>query len=647
MPKMSWMRTALAVTGEGKRLAPGGRLGTLIAVMSVVLTLMIAWYALYMPVSEHKQISYFLTLIFPIGFLTTTISKRFDRLTVVDYLLAALSFAVGVWYVLNEEKYQAWMRGFSELSQADVAMGIVLIALVIELCRRGTGWGLTSIIVLLLLHVLWGPLIVGSFHHDPISLQYFLDMQTVGTDGIFGGALYVAASYAFLFVLFGSLYTIAGGGELLFDLAAAITGRMVGGPAKACVFSSALYGSVSGSPVADVATTGPVSIPIMKSIGIPAERAAAIEAAASTGGAMLPPVMGAVAFLMADFTGISYSAIAFAAIPAAVLYYVGIFFLVHFDAVRFNVGRLPEERIIGVAKALRRGWHNLIPWAVLIWLLVKGYSPAYIGAGSALAVIVSSWLSRTHAIGPRRFLAACIDTCTNMVPLAAAVAAAGLMIGCIELTGLSGKFTVLLFGLSGGDVVLSLILAAVILVLIGAGAPTTGVYIMGVALIAPVFVVKFGLPVLGVHMFMLFYACMSAVSPPIAVACFTAAAIAGVNPNRIAPLTTKLAIGGFILPFYFIFNPGLLMEGSALQIATDCAFAAIMMLAAIIAVHGWVLQRRVPWWLRLVMAALAAFIINPDPLMQYPAVAAAIVLGGLLWTLAHVAARKTAKAIAG
>jgi TRAP transporter 4TM/12TM fusion protein len=633
----------LAVTGEGIRLSHDRGLGKLIAAMSVLLTLIIAWYALYMPVSEHLQISYFLTFILPIGFLTTTISKSFTRLTVVDYLLAVVSFVVGVWYVLNEDKYQNWMIGFSELSPMDVAVGILLVIIVVELCRRATGWGLTSILVLLMLHVLWGPLISGSFHHDPISLQYFLEMQTVGTDGIFGSALYVGASYAFLFVLFGSLYTIAGGGELLFDLAAAATGRMIGGPAKACVFSSALYGSVSGSPVADVATTGPVSIPIMKSIGIPAERAAAIEAAASSGGAMLPPVMGAVAFLMADFTGISYSAIAFAALPAALLYYVGVFVLVHFDAVRFNVGRLPEERIIGVMAALRRGWHNLIPWAVLIWLLIKGYSPAYIGAGAALAVIVSSWLSKTHAIGPRRFLVACIETCRNIVPLAAAVAAAGLMIGCIELTGLSGKFTVLLFGLSGGDVALSLVIAAVILVLIGAGAPTTGTYIMGVALIAPVFVVKFGLPVLGVHMFMLFYACMSAISPPIAVACFTAAAIAEVNPNKIALLTTKLAIGGFVLPFYFVFNPGLLMEGSALQIVTDCALAVVMMLAAIVAIHGWVLQRRVPWWLRLVMAVLAVLIIDPDSLVQYPAAAAAVALCGLLWAMAHIESRKTAR----
>jgi TRAP transporter 4TM/12TM fusion protein len=597
-----------------------------------------------MPISEHKQVSYFLTLILPIGFLTTTISKRFGRLTPIDYLLALISFGVGVWYVANEEKYQNWMRGFSELSMADVAMGIVLIALIIELCRRATGWGLTAIVILLLLHVVWGPWISGSFHHDPITLQYFLDMQTVGTDGIFGGALSVAASYAFLFVLFGSLYAVAGGGQLLFDLAAAVTGRMVGGPAKACVFSSALYGSVSGSPVADVATTGPVNIPIMKSIGIPAERAAAIEAAASTGGAMLPPVMGAVAFLMADFTGISYSSIAFAAIPAAVLYYFGVYILVHFDAVRFGVGRLPEERIIGVGRALRRGWYNLIPWAVLIWLLVKGYSPAYIGAGSALAVIASSWFSRSHAIGPRRFVTACVDTCMSIVPLAAAVGAAGLMIGCIELTGLSGKFTVLLFGLSGGDLVLSLIMAAIILILIGAGAPTTGVYLMGVALIAPVFVIKFGLPVLAVHMFMLFYACMSAVSPPIAVACFTAAAIAGVNPNRIAPLTTKLAIGGFLLPFYFIFNDGLLMEGDGLRIATDCVLALIMMLAAIIAVHGWVLQRRVPWYLRLILAGLAAGTINPDPAVQYPAAAAALAISVTLWTLAHVKSRRAAKA---
>lgn len=277
---------------------------------------------------------------------------------------------------------------------------------------------------------------------------------------------------------------------------------------------------------------------------------------------------------------------------------------------------------------------------------MKGYSPAYIGAGSALAVIVLSWLSRSHAIGPKRFVAACVETCMSMVPLAAAVAAAGLMIGCIELTGLSGKFTVLLFGLSGGDVVLSLILAAIILVLIGAGAPTTGVYIMGVALIAPVFVVKFGLPVLGVHMFMLFYACMSAISPPIAVACFTAAAIAGVNPNKIAPLTTKLAIGGFLLPFYFVFNPGLLMEGDTFQVVTDCILALIMMLAAIIAVHGWVLKRRVPWWLRLVLAGLTAAIINPDPAVQYPAAAAGLVVSVTIWALAHVQLRRAAKATA-
>ncbi|MGE5538821.1 MAG: TRAP transporter permease [Gemmatimonas sp.] len=616
----------LDAVGETHRVRPAGVTGALIAALSVVAVFLIGWLALFGIATDHLQISLFLTLLLPIAFLTTTAAQGLRRLTLLDYLLAAASAAASAWFAFNEPRYANWMTGFSEPSTGDMVAGLVLLGLSVELCRRAVGFGLTAILFLLLAYTAFGHLITGGFYHGPISFSYFMEMQTIGTDGLFGSPLYVAASYAFLFVLFGNFYVIAGGGRLFFDVAAALTGRMVGGPAKACVVSSGLYGSISGSPVADVATTGPISIPIMRRIGIPAERAGAIEAAASTGGAMLPPVMGAVAFLMSNFTGIPYYLIAFYAYIPALIYYLGVFALVHFEAVRLDLGRVPERDIVGLRRAFLNNWPSLIPIVTLIYLLVSGFSAAYVAAGSAVSVVAASWLSREGAIGPKRFVEACVETCNAMVPLVAAVAAAGIIIGAIELTGLSGKFTLLLFELSGGALVPSLLLAAVVLVLLGMGMPTTGVYIMGIALLAPVFIGKFGLPMMEVHMFMLFYSCMSAITPPVAVAAFAAASIAGANPFKLAPYACKLAVGGFVLPFFFLFNNGVLMQGGLPHIVSNTFVGSALVLTASLVLHGYIERRAMPLWARALLAVAALAMMWPDPAAQYPAVAAAAAL---------------------
>ena len=612
--------------GETRRVRPRGWLAALVALFSIVAAFLITYLALYGVTTQHLQVALFLILLLPIAFVTTTASARHDRLTLLDYMLALTSIACSIWFAVNEPRYANWTTGFSELSAGDVAAGTALLVLCVELCRRSVGIGLTSILLILLAYVAFGPYLSGSFRHPPLSYDYFLEMQVIGTDGIFGTPLYVAASYAFLFVMFGNFYVVSGGGQLFFDVAAALTGRFVGGPAKACVVSSGLYGSVSGSPVADVATTGPVSIPIMKRIGIPAERAGAIEAAASTGGSMLPPVMGAVAFIMSNFTGIPYVQICAYAVLPALGYYLGIYALVHFEAVRLDLGRVPEEQIVGLKRALLGNWTSLVPLMVLIWLLIAGFSAAYVAAGSAVSVIAASWLSPRGAIGPRRFAEACIDTCHSMVPLTAAVAAAGIIIGCIELTGLDGKFTLLLFELSGGLLLPSLLLAGVVLILLGMGMPTTGVYIMGIALLAPVFIGKFGLPVMPVHMFMLFYACMSAITPPVAVAAFAAGSIAGANPFKLAPYACKLAVGGFVLPFFFLFNPGMLMQGTLFAIVSDTLIGAALVLASAIALHGYVRRRPLPLALRAAFVVLAALMGIPNLTLQSGAVAAATAL---------------------
>ena len=628
-PRMGIGR-ALDLIGETHRVRSKGSVGAIVAGLSLVASLGIAWLALYGFVTDHMQIALFLVLMLPISFLTTTSARSVERLTPIDYGLAVLSSLTAAWFAINEPRYANWMTGFSAPLTGDVIAGLLLLTLCIELCRRAVGIGLTAILFALLAYTSFGHFIPGGFYHSPIGLAYFLEMQTIGTDGIFGSPLYVAASYAFLFVLFGNFYVLSGGGRLFFDLAAALTGRMVGGPAKACVVSSGLYGSISGSPVADVATTGPISIPIMKRIGIPAERAGAIEAAASTGGAMLPPVMGAVAFLMSNFTGIPYYLIAFYAYVPALLYYLGVFALVHFEAVRLDLGRLPEDQIVGLRLALVNNWPSLIPIAVLIWLLISGFSAAYVAAGSALSVVLASWLRREGSIGPRRFVEACVETCHAMVPLVAAVAAAGIIIGSIELTGLSGKFTLLLFQLSGGYLIPSLLLAAAVLVLLGMGMPTTGVYIMGIALLAPVFICKFGLPLMQVHMFMLFYSCMSAITPPVAVAAFAAASIAGANPFRLAPYACKLAVGGFVLPFFFLFNDGILMQGDVPKIVSDTIVAAGLVLTCALALHGYVLRRAMPILARIAFIVSAVGMMLPDRLIQGTALVASIALFVLL-----------------
>jgi TRAP transporter 4TM/12TM fusion protein len=618
---------------EGSRHKPGGFWLVLIRAGSVAAALYVLWigalaqifgnWALALGFERfgtwaraftayfHLDISIFIAITFPIAFLTTTARPTRKQLAWTDVALAALSLAVALYYIVLNDKFLNWSRGFSQPTLWDVVVGFALVALVVELCRRSVGWGLTSLVVLLLAFTVFGKWMPGALRHDNFGITYFIEMMTIMENGVFGAPLEVAATYAFLFVLFGSFYEKSGGGQLFFDLASAVTGRMRGGAAKACVTASGLYGSVSGSPTADVATTGPLTIPIMKRMGVPAARAGAIEATASSGGAMLPPVMGAVAFIMSDITGISYASIAWASLLPAMIYYYSIYLLVHNEAVRHNEPRLPEDQIVPLGRALASGWRHLLPLGALIGLLVAGYTPVYVAAGATAAVIVLSWFHRPTAIGPRRFVECCTDTITQLVPLVGAVAAAGVVIGAIEISALAGKFTLLINSISGGYLIPTLILSAVFLVLLGMGMPTPAVYIMGAALLAPVLRGVFQLPEMQVHLFMLYFACLSAITPPVAVANFAAGAIAGVNPMALGPYAVKLAIGGFILPFYFLFNPGLNMQGGVLYILECVLFAVGMCTFASYAMQGFFGTRPIAWPLRVLLFACAVATVSP------------------------------------
>ena len=574
----------------------------------------------------HLDISIFIAITFPIAFLTTTSGPWRKRLAWSDVALAAASLAVALYYIVLNDRFLHWSRGFSQPTTWDIVAGLTLVALVVELARRSTGWGLTTLLLALLAFTVFGRWMPGPLKHDNFSIGYFIEMMTIQENGIFGAPLEVAATYAFLFVLFGNFYNKAGGGQLFFDLASAVTGRMRGGAAKACVTASGLYGSVSGSPTADVATTGPLTIPIMIRQGVPPARAAAIEATSSSGGAMLPPVMGAVAFIMSDITNIPYADIVAASWLPSILYYVAIYILVHNEAVRNREPPMPEDQIVPLGTALARGWRHLLPIGAMMWLLLAGYTPVYVAAGSTAAVIVLSWFSPKSAIGPRRFVECCTETITQVVPLIGAVAAAGAVIGAIEISALAGKFTLVINFLSGGMMVPALLLSGAFLILLGMGMPTPAVYIMGAALLAPVLRGQFDLPEMQLHLFMLFYACLSAITPPVAVANFAAGAIAGVNPMALGPHAVKLAIGGFVVPFFFLFNPGLTVQGSLADILIACLFGTACTVFASFALHGLLGLRTIAWPLRLVLCACTVATIIPRIELQ----AGALVLGALL-----------------
>jgi TRAP transporter 4TM/12TM fusion protein len=650
---------------EGGRHQPGGPWAVVIAVGSVAAALYVLWigaaatlsgeavlsiirsfrpegaleaalqdfarWARAFTVQFHLDISVFIAVTFPIAFLTTTARGSRRRLNWIDVALALASFVIALYYIVDNERFLHWSRGFSRPTLYDTVAGFALIALVVELARRSTGWGLTSVVLLMLAYTFFGHLLPGALKHESYTQRYFIEMTTIMSDGIFGSPLEVAASYVLLFVLFGSFYQQAGGGKLFYELATAVTGKMRGGAAKACISASALYGSVSGSPSADVATTGPLTIPIMKKSGVSAVRAGAIEATASTGGAILPPVMGAVAFIMSDLTNIPYGVIAWAATPASILYYVSLYLLVHIDAIRFGEGALAQEDRVSLRRALINGWVFFLPLVAMVLLLVAGYTPTYVAAGSTLAVIALSWLTPSYAIGPKRFVAACVDTISQLVPLIGAVAAAGLIIGCFEVTGLAGKISLVIYALSFGEMVPSLIVAGAILILLGMGMPTVAVYTLGVALLAPILIGKLGLPVMAVHLFLVFYATLSAITPPVAVANFTAGAIAGANPAALGPYACKLTVGGFMVPFFFLFNPGLLFQGSLAEIVVAFVVGALMVVYGSLALHGWWGKSRIPWLARCMLGAASVAMIHPAPAYQGAATLAGALVLGLLW----------------
>ena len=506
-----------------------------------------------------------------------------------DWLLSGISLIVGGYFLWNADVIAERITLFDPLSLYDSWAATSIILLTIEAMRRSVGLGLTAIVLLFIAYNLFGHFIPGAFGHGHIELAHFLDVSIFTTDGLFGVPLKVAGTYAFLFVLFGSALERCRGSEFFFDLASALTGKTAGGPAKIAVISSGLYGTISGSPTSDVVTTGAITIPIMKRLGYKASFAGGVEVAASTGGSLLPPVMGSAAFIMAEYTGIPYRDIALAAIIPAILFYLPIYFQVHLRAVKTGLKGLRPDEIPGLRKTLSNGWLFILPLIAISWGLLEGYTPAYSAVyGLVVVLLVSTCKSAT-----RLSLTAIYETlavaAARMIPVVGACAAAGLVIGGITMTGLASKFSFLVFTIAGDNLYLSVVVAAVVTILLGLGMPTPSAYILAAVLISPV-LYDFGLPTLPAQFFLFYFAVMSALTPPVAVAAYAASAIANCNPMEIAVNAVKISIGAFVVPFAFLFNNALLLDGSPLEIVVSFCLACFGLASLAIAVEAYIFR---------------------------------------------------------
>ncbi|HEX2553440.1 MAG TPA: TRAP transporter fused permease subunit [Microvirga sp.] len=595
--------------------------------LAVLTALMLLAIAFGVYVERTVALFGFLGAVLAIAFVTTTGNPDRPRTrSPWSWALAAASLAACAYFIVMQPVHEMRLPMIDELTPADIVAGIAICALVLEATRRCIGFTLVALVLIFLAYGIFGHALGGSFSHRSLSTQEILDHLVFSRNGLQGPPLEVAAFLVFVFVLFGALLDRWGGGDFFHDLASAVVGRQVGGPGKVAVVSSGLYGSISGSPTADVVTTGSFTIPLMIRTGLKPAYAGAVEAAASTGGAILPPVMGTAAFLMVDFTGISYGTIVLASLVPALLYYLAVFLSVHLRAHADGLKPMRETGAPTLVAVLRRDWLFFVPIAALVWGVLHLDRPAYAGAIACLTLLPIA-LQRDR--DPRRIAATLVmglrEGMLRIIGVGVACAVAGLVVGTLSMTDLTGKISSGMFALAAGNHLLTLVTATVVIILLGMGMPTPAVYALSAVLAAPA-LLEMGIPLLPAHLFIVYFASMSAITPPVAVAAFAAASIADDNPIRVGLIACRVAFVAFLLPFIFIWNPALLLQGDVMSVALRITSAACAIVAFSAALERYLFGPLTGPWV-LVTAALGVLLIVPQP---WTDVAGLVLFAGLM-----------------
>ncbi|WP_067519072.1 TRAP transporter permease [Endozoicomonas ascidiicola] len=524
----------------------------------------------------------------------------------IDLSLSALAVFAG--YRIVQFDYNDINYLLFGLTTIDLIAGIAFTALLLEACRRTVGWVMVIIATIFLLYSAFGDMLPGALATKAYSLQELVQFQIFSSNGIFGSALGIAATTVFIFVLFGAFLEVTGAGKFFIDLAFAIAGKYRGGPAKAAVIASAGLGSISGSAIANTVTTGSITIPMMKKLGYRPEQAAGIEAAASTGGQIMPPIMGAGAFVMAQFTGIPYSDIMIASIIPALLYFFCTLLYVHIMACKLELKTI--NRTEAVLQVMKQGAHFLIPLALITTLLMMGYSPLLVGVAGCASILITAALRKHSRVNARQIIEGMKSGALLALPISAACGAAGIIVGVVGQTGIGLQFTQFVTALSGGYLFTALLLISLVALILGMGLPVTAAYIV-LAVIAVPLLGDFGLPLLTSHLIIFWLSQTSNVTPPIALAAFAGAGVANANPMKSSIEAFKLAAGLFVIPLMMAYTGLINTSDDSLELIISAIQTLSVIVGMAMAIEGYLLTRLSIIERLLSTASLPILLFNP------------------------------------
>lgn len=582
-----------------------------VTILSVTLCVFEMYTAFWGLLPGMQQTALHYALVAAIGFLLNPISKEgklWGRL--LDALLAAVIIACMMYIFVNNVPIMLRFAQVDKVSNLQLALGTITTLMVIELTRRTLGWALPIIALIFVAYAFVGPHLGGVLYYRGISFERFIEQMYLTTTAIFGEPMKISATYVFLFVLFGAFLEISGAGEFFMEISKSMVGRFRGGPGLMAVISSALMGTISGSAVANVATTGSFSIPMMQRSGYENNYAGGVVAVASAGGQILPPVMGSAAFIMAEYLGVTYGdIIRFAAIPA-ILYFAAVFIQVYFTARKENLQGTPASEIKKAIPVLLESGYLALPLLGIIYMLVSGYSAMRSGFIGIILIVAFSALKKKTRIGPKKILKAMLSAGKSIIAVASACACAGIIISVVSFSGLGLKFSSAVLALSNNILSLALVFTMLSSIVLGMGLPTTASYIIQATLTAPA-LITLGLLPIQAHLFVFYFACIAVITPPVALAAYTAAPMCGGNAVTVGMKAFKLGITAFIIPFLFAYRPELLLIGSAGGILLQVTVASICCCSLAIGLTGWCFGD-VSLPLRALMVVNAIFFIIPS-----------------------------------
>jgi TRAP transporter, 4TM/12TM fusion protein len=545
---------------------------------------------------------------------------------IIDFIIILLVIGISLYVIIDFENYSQLMQN-NIITDTIFVLGLILTVIILESARRVLGKALPIIAIIVIIYALIGDKIPGLFGNRGYSLRRVV-LALFSDRGIYGVPTGTCASNVYLFLMFAAFLNASGADVIFQNIAIALAGKKRGGPAKMAVVASALFGSISGSCVANVVSTGAFTIPLMKRNGYSKDVAGAVEAVASTGGQIMPPIMGAAAFVLADVAGINYSVVCLGALIPALMYYICLFKMVDLEAIKFNIQGIRDEEIPDLKESLKKGLKLFIPVGILLVLLLGfGLTPMAAAIYSTLSIIVCGLLDKNDRMTIHQMADGALGAGKSLCAVLSACATSGIVVGIFSLTGLGLKFSNFLVQMGNSSLILSLVLSMVVCAILGMGLPTTAAYIVCATAIAPA-LVKLGLPLLSSHLFLLYFACLSAITPPVAVASYAAAGIADENPMKVSLTAFKLGITGFILPFAFAFNPDYLTIGFNFTTLLTCISAFVVSYSVAIVCQGYV-EKRIGIPMRILFFLIAAAAITPMVLPSIIAAAAFAVFYGV------------------